>query len=394
MKLKTPLKAIILILILLTPNLYLVSSTKAENNNYSSLDNYVEYFYNRYSQHFDQNGLVYSIPEYGIEKLTEPQKIREWISLISYYKYRALDGDQSAQNIIRFGILKGYNELLKRGSRSQSFQEAEAHFLTIQILEKLPHLLSEKIKQNIYNVINNYLEEGIKALDTENRAIIAGTHWQYINNHLFKKRIINFNKKEYFDNLIKNKIDSAIQESINSDHWYLENNLNDFSVHYHAVSAFMLTIYGELSEETKYLNTAQRMYNNLQKITLANGEIPAEIGHRPSALGAQFYLMTGLLGYYFNDHNYMNYLSFAEGNRFFQDPNYPHRLEFHSDNIFNDDYAFSDIAELGSTISKLQNVPLYYKIVLPPLEQKYLDHTFYIRNTGNEIIFENLQINN
>ena len=54
-------------------------------------------------------------------------------------------------------------------------------------------LLNEKIKQAIYNVLNNYLEDGIRALDTENRAIIAGTHWQYINEHLFvKARIMLF----------------------------------------------------------------------------------------------------------------------------------------------------------------------------------------------------------
>jgi len=384
---KTFTKTITLILILLIPNFYLISPIKAESDNNSSLDNYVEYFYNRYSQHFDQNGLVYAVPEYGQKKFTEPEKIREWISLISYYKYKAINGDQSAQKIIRFGILKGYNELLKRKSESQSFQEAEAHFLTIQILEKIPNLFDKKTEQAIWNTINNYLENGIKALDTENRAIIAGTHWQYITNHLFEKKIINLAKKKYLDQLIKEKIDQAIKESINTDYWYLENNLNDFSVHYHAVSAFMLMIYGDLSAQEKYLNIAHQMYNNLQKITLNNGEIPAQIGRRPSALGAQFYLITGLLADYFNDNNYMSYLSFANGDQFFQDPNYPNKLEFHSGNIFNDDYAFSDIAELGLIIPKLKNISLYYKINLPQPAQSFIDNTFYIKNTGEEIIF-------
>ena len=381
---KTLIKIILFILILLIPNFYLISPVNAQNNN-SNLDNYVEYFYNRYSKHFDQNGLIYSIPEYGIDNFTEPQKIREWTSLISYYKYQAIKGDKSAQKIIRFGILKGYDELLKRGSQSQSFQEAEAHFLTIQILEKLPDLLNKKTKEAIHNIINNYLEDGIRALDTENRAIIAGAHWQYINNYLFEKGIINLEKKEALDNLIKNKIDSAIKESINSDYWYMENNLNDFSVHYHAVSTFMLMMYGDLTNQIEYLNTSQRMYNNIQKITLSNGKIPVEIGHRPSALGAQFYLMTGLLGYYFNDKDYMDYLSFANGDNFFQDPRHPNRLEFHSKNIFNDDYAFSDIAELGLTIPKLKSISLYYKVNLPKIEQEFIDNTFYIKNTARRL---------
>ena len=96
----------------------------------ANLDNYVEYFYNRYSKHFDQVGLIYSIPEYGVKEFTEPEKIREWVSLMSYYKYQAINGDKSAQNIIRFGILKGYNELFKRGRQSQSFQEAESLLLS------------------------------------------------------------------------------------------------------------------------------------------------------------------------------------------------------------------------------------------------------------------------
>ncbi len=383
MKFKT-ITIFLIVSLLILPNISL-----AQTNN-SSLDNYVEYFYNRYSNHFDQFGLIYSIPEYGIEEFTKPEKIREWISLISYYKYKAINGNKGAQRIIRFGILNGYNELLARGSESQSFQEAEAHFLTIQILKKFPDLIDKKTEQAIWNTINNYLENGIKALDTENRAIIAATHWQYIVKYLFEKQIINFEKKEYFDNLIKNKIDSAIKKSINSDYWYLENNLNDFSVHYHAVSAFMLMTYGDLSAQSEYLSIAQQMYNNLQKITLSSGEIPAEIGHRPSALGAQFYLMTGLLSYYFNDNNYMTYLSYTRGNKFFQDPNHPNRLEFHSKNIFNDDYAFSDIAELGLIIPKLKSISLYYKINLPKTEQEFIDNTFHIRNTGREIILERL----
>ena len=390
-------KIIIIFLIanlLILPNLSLAQNNSSQaascDLEQTSLDNYVEYFYTRYSQHFDQNGLTYSIPEYGIDNFTEPQKIREWVSLISYYKYRAINGDKSAQKIIRFGILKGYDELLKRGSQSQSFHEAEAHLLSIQILEKIPNLLNKKTKSAIYNILTNYLEDGIKALDTENRAIIAGAHWQYINNHLFEKKLINLEKKEYFNNLIKNKIDSAIKKSINSDYWYMENSLNDFSVHYHAVSAFMLMFYGETTNQIEYSDIAQQMYNNLKKITLSSGEIPVELGHRPSALGAQFYLMTGLLSYYFNDKDYMHYLSFASNNNFFQDSQYPNRLEFHSENIFNDDYAFSDIAELGLTIPKLKNIPLYYKINLLKAEQEFIDNTFYIKNTGKKILLDKL----
>ncbi len=145
-----------ILITLLIANLLILPNLSLAKANHSDLDNYVEYFYNRYSKHFDQFGLIYSLPEYGIEEFTEAQKIREWISLVSYYKYQAINGNESAQKIIRFGILKGYDELLKRGSPSQSFHEAEAHFLTIQILEKIPNLLNEKTTKAIYNILSNF----------------------------------------------------------------------------------------------------------------------------------------------------------------------------------------------------------------------------------------------
>lgn len=359
-----------------------LSLTAEENNN---LNNYLSYFYNRYSQHFDLNGLIYAIPEYGIPNFTEPSQIREWVSLVSYYQYRAQNGEEKNLRLMRWGILKGYEELLQRGSQSQSFQEAEAHFLTIRIMEKFPNLFPEKTKMSILKIILNYLTPGINAPDTENRAIIAGAHWQYLVDYFYSQNQISFEQKKHLDSLIKNKIDSAIQESINTDGWYLENNFTDFSIHYHAVSAFMLMFYGDLTQQKEYLDLSQKMQNNLKKITLPNGEIPAELGHRPAGLGAQFYLMQGLLSYYFDDPDYMLYLSLTTGNKFFSDPNYPNRLEFHSETEFNDDYAFSDIAELGLMISKLKNIYLYYHVASLQNKPSTTNNTFQIQNTGQKI---------
>ena len=85
-----------IVIIFLIANLLILPNISLAQTNNSNLDNYVEYFYNRYSKHFDQFGLIYSTPEYGIEEFTEPEKIREWISLISYYKYRGLSEDRSS----------------------------------------------------------------------------------------------------------------------------------------------------------------------------------------------------------------------------------------------------------------------------------------------------------
>ncbi len=377
----------LIIVILFTP--YLIS---AENKK-STLDNYIQYFYNRYAQHFTKYSLQYAIPDYGIKKFTKPLQARELISLPFYYKYQALKNNPQALQSIKLGLFDAYQELISRTPESQSFADAETHFLTIRILDEFPDLISSQSKSAILDIIKYYAEDGIKAEDTENRAMVSGTHWQYIVNYLSDNQIISLDKKLNFEELIRTKIDKAIQKSINPNYWYLENNLQDFSVHYHALSAFMLMIYGNLSQQNKYLYLAQKMYQNIKKISFTSGKVPAQLGCRPSGLGAQFYLMTGLLGYYFDDNDYMSYLSFASGNKFFSDPNYPQRLEFHSsignsEPNFNDDYAFCDIAELGLIIPKLKNIYLYYKINKIQPIQEFKDNTFYIKNTGQEIIFE------
>lgn len=372
----------LIIIILFTPFL-----ASAENKK-SALDNYVQYFYNRYSKHFTEYGLKYSIPDYEINEFITPQGARELISLPFYYKYQALKNNPQAIQNIKLGLFNAYQELIQRAPESQSFADAEVHFLAIRILDEFPDLISYKSKSAILDIIKNYAEAGIKAKDTENRAIVSGTHWQYIINYLFDNKIVNLDKKIKFEKLIQNKIDTSIQKSINSNYWYLENNLSNFSIHYHSLSAFMLMIYGELTETVKYLYLAQKMYQNIKKITFNNGKVPAQLGHRPTGLGAQFYLMQGLLGYYFKDKKYMDYLSYADGDRFFTDPNYPNRLVFQAENNLNDDYAFCDIAELGLIIPKLKNIYLYYKINFEKSKKEFIDNTFYIKNTGQEIIFE------
>ena len=361
-----------------------VSLASAFVNEESNLDGYIRPFYSRYSQHFDQYGLKYSSPSYGIEYFKDPVTAREWMSLASYYKYT------SNQDIIHNAVINAYREISKRPSYTQSFNDAEAFFLIIRLMENNEDLLTYIEKERVLDLITIYLEQGIKAKDTENRAIIAAAHWQYITDYLYSNhRITN---KIYYDSLIKEKIDKAMQESINKDGWYFENNMKDFTPHYHTVSAFMLLIYGDLTQQSEYLDLSEKMYLNIKKITFKNGMVEAKLGHRPLGLGAQFYLTQALLGQYFNDDDYKVYLFYASGNRFFSDKQYLDRLEFHStiENTelnFHDDYAFSDIAELGLTIPKLKDIDLEYKYYLTNPIKYSKDNTFRIYNYGKLIFF-------
>ena len=173
-----------------------------KSNDEKNLDNYLEYFYNRYSLHFDDFGLKYRSPTYGIVDFKNPKTAREWMALASYYKYRAINNDKKASRILRRSIFQVYYELSNRPAYTQSFNDSEALFLMIRIIENVPNIISKKERNKILNLINNYLEQGIKANDTENRAIIASAHWQCIVNYLYNKNKIDLDEKNYLNNLI------------------------------------------------------------------------------------------------------------------------------------------------------------------------------------------------
>lgn len=317
----------------------------------TTLNNYFEYFYNRYSQHFDTNGLKYAIPDYGVKKMTYPTTPREIISLASYYKFRALKDDSTAQVVTREELLASLSALEKQ--THFSFNDGEALYLSYTLDKQLPNLLSFEEKIRLKQTIVNILETGLLAKDTENRAIISATHFQILINELFKENLIEEKNKIKLDQLAKEKIDLAIKQTISKDGWYRENNL--FSPHYQAVSAYMILLYSESTNNSDYYTLAKKMYFNLKALSFNNGLIEAKIGNRPVGLGAQFYLMMGIMGLSFQDKEAAAFLAFAQSNTFFQDKKYPNRLEYHCTSCsyhlnFHDDYAFSDIAELSSNL--------------------------------------------
>ena len=363
-----------------------------EANNSSNLDEYVKYFYNRYSLHFDSHGLRYSSRSYGVG-YRAPETAREWMALASYYKYRALKDEKGVESILRNGIFSAYNEMVANKSY-KGFAAAEANFLAIRMMEANPDLIDEGIKKDILDYIASNLKEAILGYDWENRQLVAVAHWQYINNYLFEEGIIDSEEKQEIDKILKDLIDWAILECVNQDYWYFENGMKDFSPHYQAVSAFMLLVYGDLTGQDYYVDLSREMYYNLKKISFRNGMVEARLGHRPIGLGAQFYLILGLLGKYFKDDDYRVYLFYGRGYRFFSDERYPNRLEFHStiENSspdFHDDYAFSDIAELGLVIPALRDIDLRYKVYFTRPARSSLDKTFKIYNNGRVIFINN-----
>lgn len=363
-------KWVAIFLISLAVQIFGAGLVSAENSD----EAYLKYFYNRYSKQFDKIGLKYAAPDYGVKNFSAPKSGREIISLAGYYKYRVLAGEKKPKAVLRDGILKSIKEISNRPTKTLSFNDAEALFLTVRLAEAVPNLLNQKEMSDLLKTVKDSLQPGIAAADTENRALIAGAHWQYLNNYLLEKSLIPAEEKSANDAAIKNKIAAAVKESISPAGWYREG--GRVVPHYQAVSAFMLLAYGKLTNQKEYLDLAERLYQNLKKITFSNGLVEARVGPRPVGLGAQFYLMMGALGQAAGDTDAAVYFDYAAGNRFFSDARYPNRLEYHRTSVeykkqtykvrvrkkivtrvkwtplaaranYHDDYAFIDAAELG-----------------------------------------------
>lgn len=351
-----------------------------------SFDNYFQYIYNRYSQHFDQNGLVYAVPDYGIKKMSIPTTSREIISLASYYKFRALNDETEAKNIIKKNIIKSLEIIEKQ--KYLSFNDGESLFLSHSISQQIPNLLTLEETVRLNQTILNALENGLLAKDTENRAFISATHFQILSNELFKKGLLEESRKKYLDQLADQKIETATKKSISSQGWYKEN--GTIIPHYQAVSAFMLLTYADIMKKKQYHEIAKKLYFNLKKISFSNGLIEAKIGYRPTGLGAQFYLMMAIMSENFADQEKPIFWSYLNQSDFFRDKRFPNRLEYHCTSCskpsnFHDDYAFSDIAELSYHLSSPSSTP-NLNLSPTPAAKEYDDGEVKIKYKKNGIV--------
>ncbi len=328
-----------------------------------SLSDYITYFYNKHSAFLDgtyQPRLRtwhFDIPYY------EPGK--RWQKTISipryhassamFYKYRLKDSPY-ARGIVREAILDATIRYKNNGSY-ESFDGAIASFLIVRLLEyeetlpKEKRLLQEKEKRKIFNILSERLFHGLPTKDTENRAALAGVYWRYTGSYLNKQGVLTDQEFIKVKEGAKQKIDQSIKETLtSSDNKYRESGL--FSLHYHIVEAYMLVLYGHLSGEKQYVEKAKVMTEAINKLAKQNGFLDAYIGHRPSGIGAQGYLMAGALNLYFKNKTRAEvFFNYAYGARFFKDSRYQNRLVWYdtkaANPIFNDDISFANMAELA-----------------------------------------------
>ncbi len=389
---------IILLATIIAGNFFIaVENTDSSSIPSQSLQDYLAYFYNRYSRHFDQNGFLFQTPDYDVAEFSPPQTAREILSLALYYKYRALSGEVIAIDKIRSAIISAEKELASRPFLTQSFSDAFVSMAEVQLLDQFPELLDPSQRDKIFNNILARAEEGIKAADTSNRAALSAVYWQIVLHNFLDKKLITTSEYERLSALILDKMRKFAEADITIDGWYLEGTPKKFNPHYHLISACAFLVYGELTDNLYFILLAEEMTGKLRLVSFKNGMIEAKIGDRPVGLGAQFYLGAGLLNYYFGFKDWSVYLNYASGNRFFSDRKYPDRLEYHStilgsDPRYHDDISFSNLAEL------LTSMPTFNNLIIDPnarilnLNNLPLSSAYRVVNQGTTIIFNDTTI--
>ncbi len=326
-----------------------------------SLNDYIAYFYNKESSFLDETYQTtlrtwhFDIPYYEPNKrwMKTNMRPRYQMSSAAFYAYRMQDGSR-ARVLVRNAVLDTTIRYEKQPA-FETFEGAIAAFLTVRLLEReetLPkhkQLFNSDERKKILGILSKRLFLGLPTKDTENRAALAGAYWYYAGAYLQKHGIINYSEFQKVKERTKAKIDQSIKETLaRPDNKYREKGL--FSLHYHIVEAFMLLLYGHLTDKPAYIEKASAMTDVINSLAKEDGFLDAHIGHRPSGIGAQGYLMAGTLNLYFkNKTRAEQFFNYAYGARFFNDPRYPNRLVWYdtksSSPIFNDDISFVNMAE-------------------------------------------------
>ncbi len=385
---------IFIIAILISSNLFVLSKPAKASN---SLEGYIQYFYNRYSKHLDKWGLVYKAPGYGVGNFKRAKSAREILSLATYYKYRALQGEIKARRKLRAAILNARYELNSRNQHSHSFSDAWAQMAIISLTQQLPHILTNGEKETIYQEIKSRILSGIQATDSSNRSLLSAVYWQYIVNQLHVDNYFSQLDKNKYDHLIYQKVAKVIDQDITQDGWYRESYLMRFNPHYHMVSATALLSYADITNNIPIYLLAKKMTRNLRLVSFKNGMVEAQVGDRPVGLGAQFYLGAALLSYRFGYQDFSTYLNYAKGDRFFSDPKYPNRLEYHATlqgvaPNYHDDISFSNLAELALITPTLSNMEFNYTTQLDLKNTQYISKKIKVINQSHTIQFNDQQV--
>jgi len=360
-----------------------------------SFEQNIEQIFNKYSYYLDTKyneefqTWFFAAPTYDFPEWTFASDPRYLVSFATFYKYRALGEDQEAKIKISNAVRSAVFKQKIKAQKAHSFDGAITNFLIVRLLEQMPDLLLPAEKRMYQMELLYHMPIALQAQDTENRAALSGVYWYYVAKYL-ERNDLEVNQEIY--DLINKKVEQSIIESVSIDFLYRENKQKDFSMHYHILEAYLLSIYGDWTKNINHVITGREMTKNFQYLTFKNGLLESAFGARPQGSNMQTYLMAGLLSKRFKYNDFNVYLQYLNNDRFFNDSKNPCRLAWystfeHDEKIYHDDYSFANIAELALASESFGQFEYDIKPVIVDSDIKINNKTFYIKNQGSKIQF-------
>lgn len=312
--------------------------------------------YNLYSQYLDTQwtgtGWNYSVPSRHYQETGRDStgNLRMQATLAAYYRFRT--DNESGQKIREaiLGVLGPdapmVNSVKENGKTvsTRSFHDMIGLYLALQILKERADVFSWIERVLIIGKIEQIFPWALSGFDNENRALLAASYGLAILQH----PLTNFSPADQkkYKKQIRDKVKIGLT-AIDSFGVYHEGFDKQYSLHYHLVSALMLSYLGQNLSDKQYAALSKKMLKRIHdwyKI----GKLHWIGSARPTGIGLQTVLLRALGEKYLGNKNWLKYWQTEKKNRGFIDSANPKRLVWKDDvdRTLNDDYSFINMAEL------------------------------------------------
>lgn len=321
-----------------------------------SLPEEIKTIYNTYSRYLDTQwtgaGWNYSVPSRHYQETDKNStgNLRMQATLAAAYRFRT---DEESTQKIRTAIFSvlGPDKPMVHSIKNQdktvstrSFHDMIGLYLALRILEEREDVFGWAEKALLIGKIEQIFPWALAGLDNENRALLSAAYGLAILRH----PLTNFSptdQKKYIKQ-IRDKVKIGIS-AIDDFGVYHEGFDKKHSLHYHLVSAMMLSYLGQELPDKQYAALSKKMLTRTHdwyKIGKLNWIGSA----RPTGIGLQTVLLRSLGEKYLGNKNWKTYWVAEKKKRGFIDPANPERLVWKDDvdKTLNDDYSFVNMAEL------------------------------------------------
>ncbi|MDD5110439.1 MAG: hypothetical protein PHI63_04460, partial [Patescibacteria group bacterium] len=310
--------------------------------------------YSRYlDTQWDGSGWNYAVPSPPYREISRNShdNLRLQMTLATFYRFRT---DAAATAMVQSALRNALIELPAKQSNAvkvngvqtstRSFHDMIGLYLALRVLDQHPGILPAEEKRRTLENIKTILPWALQANDTENRAMLGAAYAAAILNHPLL--IFTPEEQKKYTNLIRQKVATGLQ-SVDDQYLYHEGTPPQFSLHYHLVSADMLWYVGHALNEPRYLDIATQMIQNVH-IRYPKGRLQVAATERPNNAGLQLVLLRAVGEKILGSNDWEQYWQQEKVDRGFVDPQYPDRLVWldANDATANDDYSFSNMAEL------------------------------------------------